>query len=603
MKFLHPFTLPIGTIRSVFAIFPKAFKGYGSRIFMLATLGFLVGIFEGIGITALAPLFYFFNGETEPPTDLVSETIARLFSFLHLPFSLPAILIFIVSLFILKFITSVFYTYFLTRIQTGYELKTVHNLLKNTLEANWPYLVNQKLGKLETLVKIDTHYCGEMLQATSRILMMFATLFAYLLLSLNISQAVTAGAFVFGAVVLFLYKPLFSFARSISRHISELNVSIAHHINESLIGLKTIKALGAEEKVILRGNDLFNRLRNKQLRLTLFSKITTESLQPLSMVFLSIIIAFAFYRTSYNLGALAALVYLIQHIFQHIQSIQGMAQNISTVIPYVENMTSYIGETQRARENYASAENESVSFSKSISFKSVAFSYVERKQVINKISFSLKKGEMVGFIGPSGAGKTTIFDLFLRFLVPTEGEILIDDKNISSLGISAWRKNLSYVSQDVFLLNDTISNNIKFFDDSVTEKDVHTAARLAEIYDFIETLPEKFDTQVGERGALLSVGQRQRIALARALARKPEILLLDEATSALDNESEQRIQKAIENLRGNMTILVIAHRLSTVLNTDRLLVIEKGKIVEEGSPQALLKDKETYFHKVHNLRT
>ena len=209
---------------------------------------------------------------------------------------------------------------------------------------------------------------------------------------------------------------------------------------------------------------------------------------------------------------------------------------------------------------------------------------------------------MVGFIGPSGAGKTTIFDLLLRLLRPTEGKILVDGKNIHSIDIPDWRKNLSYVSQDVFLLNDTIFNNIKFFDDSVTKEDVFRAAKLAQIYDFINTLPDKFDTTVGERGVLLSAGQRQRVALARALARKPKVLLLDEATSSLDNESEQRIQTAIENLKGGMTILVIAHRLSTVLNSDKLFVVEKGKIVEEGNPRTLLKEKETYFHKMYNLR-
>ena len=245
---------------------------------------------------------------------------------------------------------------------------------------------------------------------------------------------------------------------------------------------------------------------------------------------------------------------------------------------------------------------EKMQFEHMLSFKSVSFSYVNRKTAIDSVSFSIKKGEMVGFIGPSGAGKTTIFDLFLRLFRPTEGAILVDEKNLESIDMSDWRKSLSYVSQDVFLLNDSIFNNIRFFDDSVTKEDIFAAARLAQIHDFIDALPDKFDTAVGERGVLLSAGQRQRIALARALARKPKILLLDEATSALDNESEQHIQRAIENLRGDMTILVIAHRLSTILNSDKLFVIEKGKVIESGAPYELLKDKETYFHKVYNLR-
>ncbi len=599
---LYPFTFPIGTIRSVFRIFPKAFHGYTLRIFLLAALGFFAGLFEGIGITALAPLFHFFDKNTEAPTDFISQTIEKLFSILHIPFSLPVVLIFIVSLFILKSITSVLYTYILTRIQSRYEQKTMERLLGSTLQADWPYILKQKLGKLETLIKIDSRYSGEMLQAISRILMICATLFAYLLLSVNISETVTVGAFIFGTIILLLYKPLFSFARGLSQQISHINVDIAHHINESLIGLKTIKALSAEKRVMLRGKSFFEQLRDKHLRLTILTKITTESLQPIGILFLTMVIAFAFYQTSYNLGALAALVYLIHRIFQYTQSIQSMTQNISVILPYVENMTSYLEEADKAKEGRFFKTREKIQFEETLSFNSVSFSYNDSKKVIDKTSFTVKRGEMVGFIGPSGAGKTTIFDLLLRLLRPTEGKILVDGKNIHSIDIPDWRKNLSYVSQDVFLLNDTIFNNIKFFDDSVTKEDVFRAAKLAQIYDFINTLPDKFDTTVGERGVLLSAGQRQRVALARALARKPKVLLLDEATSSLDNESEQRIQTAIENLKGGMTILVIAHRLSTVLNSDKLFVVEKGKIVEEGNPRTLLKEKETYFHKMYNLR-
>ena len=328
------------------------------------------------------------------------------------------------------------------------------------------------------------------------------------------------------------------------------------------------------------------------MRLAVIGKISVESVQPLGIIFITIIIAFAFYKTSYNLGALAALIYLIQRIFLYTQNIQGALYNISSTLPYVENITSYLGEAEKAKENSSSAledSGEDFRFNNELAFKSVSFSYTDNREALQPISFKIKKGEMVGFIGPSGAGKTTIFDLLLRFLRPTAGEISIDGKNIDSISISDWRKNISYVSQDIFILNDTVFNNIKFFDESVTKEDIEKASKMAQIYDFIETLPEKFGTIVGERGALLSAGQRQRIALARALARKPKILLLDEATSALDNESEQNIQKAIDNLKGEMTILVIAHRISTVLDANKLFIVEKGKIAESGNPRELLK--------------
>ena len=349
---LDSFTLPIGTLRSVFRIFPKAFPGYTFRILFLAVLGFFQGLFEGIGITALAPIFYFFDGSRQAPTDFISQAIEKTFSMLQIPFTLPVMLVFIVSLFFLKFITGLVYAYILARIQAGYEQKIKGRLLGSTMQANWSYVLTQKLGKLDTLIKIDSHYSADMLQAIARVLMISATLVAYLLLSVNISKTVTAGAFVFGVVVLVFYKPMFALTRALSKKISDINVVIAHHINESIIGLKTIKALAAEKKVTSHGEHLFKKLRDMQLRLTIFSKTTTDSLEPLNMLFLALIIAFAFYQTSYNLGALAALVYLIHRIFQYIQSVQGIAQNMSTGLPYVENMVSYLEETDAEKEEY-----------------------------------------------------------------------------------------------------------------------------------------------------------------------------------------------------------------------------------------------------------
>ena len=209
---------------------------------------------------------------------------------------------------------------------------------------------------------------------------------------------------------------------------------------------------------------------------------------------------------------------------------------------------------------------------------------------------------MVGLIGPSGAGKTTLVDLILRLLKSSQGSILLDGQNVDLVTIEAWRQNIGYVSQDIFLINDTIANNIRFYDYSITDEQIQTAAKMANIYDFIKFCPQGFDTMVGDRGITISAGQRQRIVIARVLARQPQILLLDEATSALDSESEDQIQQVIKDLRGRVTVLVIAHRLQTVMDCDRLLVLDGGRISEEGSPRQLLKNKDSYFFKMYNIK-
>ena len=244
----------------------------------------------------------------------------------------------------------------------------------------------------------------------------------------------------------------------------------------------------------------------------------------------------------------------------------------------------------------------SFSFNDSLSFNNVGFKYENGGEVLSGLNLTVKQGEMLGIIGPSGSGKTTIVDLILRLLKPTSGVILSDRKDISSIDIGAWRGMIGYVSQDIFLINDTIANNIRFYNSTLTDKEIEETSKMANIFDFISALPKKFETSIGERGLMISAGQRQRIIIARVLARKPKLLILDEATSALDNKSELEIQSVIEGLKGKITVIIIAHRLSTVLNADKLIAINKGKVIETGSPSDLLKNENSYFSTNPELR-
>jgi ABC-type multidrug transport system fused ATPase/permease subunit len=292
-------------------------------------------------------------------------------------------------------------------------------------------------------------------------------------------------------------------------------------------------------------------------------------------------------------------VYLIQKIFTYFGQLQNQLQKAIEAVPYLMSVLNF---EEKARQ-FKEEESGKVNFQTgdTISFNQVNFSYnLKKVNILNKINFNIKKGEIVGIIGPSGAGKTTIVDLVLRLFNPTAGKILLGDRDIKNISIKEWRDKIGYVSQDIFLVNDTIENNIRFYNDLLTYADIEEASKKANIYNFIMSTSAGFQTLVGERGNLLSGGQRQRIVIARVLARRPEILILDEATSALDNESESQIQRVIENLKGKMTVLIVAHRLSTISNCDRLLVLNDGEIVEEGKPDVLLQDKDSYFYKVYN---
>ena len=227
-------------------------------------------------------------------------------------------------------------------------------------------------------------------------------------------------------------------------------------------------------------------------------------------------------------------------------------------------------------------------FNNAIEFDQIHFEYSDAdERVLDEVSFTIKKGEIVALVGPSGSGKSTIADLIPRFFDVSKGALRIDGKNVRKISFSSLRGSMGIVTQEVILFNDTIRKNIAYGQSDVTEEAIQKAAEAANALEFIKQTPDGFDTLIGERGVNLSGGQKQRLAIARALLKNPPILILDEATSALDTESEKMVQKAIEVLMKDRTVLVIAHRLSTVQNADKIVVLDKGKILEVGSHNEL----------------
>jgi ABC-type multidrug transport system fused ATPase/permease subunit len=239
-----------------------------------------------------------------------------------------------------------------------------------------------------------------------------------------------------------------------------------------------------------------------------------------------------------------------------------------------------------------------------VTFKNVGFSYPSRPeiQVLKEVTFTAKFGQKIAIVGPSGAGKSTISSLLLRFYDIDKGEILIDDKNIYEYDLENLRGNMSIVPQDVILFGGSIRENITYGKPDATEEEILIAAKQANAFDFVNGFPEKFDTLVGERGIKLSGGQRQRIAIARALLKNPSILILDEATSSLDSESEKLVQEALENLMKGRTSIIIAHRLSTIRSANAILVLNDGKIAEQGTHKELLEIENGIYKNLSNLQ-
>lgn len=583
-----------------FKLYNYGFGKYKSHIILLIFLGFLAGLFEGVGVNALIPLFSFIIGNGNTGDDIISKSIGKVFQYVHVPFSLKYLLIFMCLLFILRAVVSIISGYIRAHITSDYSEKTRSNLFAKTIITKWSYLLNQKMGHLQTVLMTNVTNTEALLSHISSVVAIISSLLVYVFVAINISAMTTLITVVVASLFFVVFKPLMYNTKLANSEIESTNRVINHFVNENILGIKTVKVMLADEVVIARGKEYFQSLKKLISRVSFLRIVPNSLMQPLGVILIMVIFAISYKLPNFNIAAFAATVYLIERIFLYFQQLQLSAQTINDTTPYLRTLVNFEKEAVLFEEKYRGTEK--FSFKNTIEFKDISFSYQHSKSILNGLNFKINQGEMVGLIGPSGAGKTTIVDLMLRLFEPTRGNILVDGHDITDINLRSWRENIGYVSQDIFLINDTIGNNIRFYNSALKEEEIIEATKMANIYDFIKTLKDGFNTVIGDRGVMLSAGQRQRIVIARVLTRKPQLLILDEATSALDNESEVQIQKVIENLKGKMTVLVIAHRLSTINNAHKLMALDGGKIVEQGKPEELLKDKDSYFYKINNLK-
>jgi ATP-binding cassette, subfamily B, bacterial MsbA len=368
------------------------------------------------------------------------------------------------------------------------------------------------------------------------------------------------------------------------------------YLSEMFKGSRMIRIYQKEDQVKSEANNVINDLINKNVKTASILIRAAPLMETLTGIMIAGFIAFS--------GKLITAGELeVNNFFSFLAAMMMAYQPIRSLatlnLSVFQGTTAFKRVSQVIDKEIQIAENKNlpklIVKESNISFNKVFFTYVTSKKItIENINFSIKGGTIAAFVGHSGAGKSTILNLLPRFYDPQEGQIKIDDQDISKVRLSSLRKNISLVSQDVILFDDTIKKNIAYAKENATQKEIEKACDFAAASEFIEKMPEKFDTTIGENGVRLSGGQKQRISIARAILKESPIILLDEATSSLDADSEEIVQNAIKNLTKNKTTLVIAHRLSTIHNADKIFVMKNGEIINSGNHEFLIKNCEEY---------
>jgi subfamily B ATP-binding cassette protein MsbA len=379
-------------------------------------------------------------------------------------------------------------------------------------------------------------------------------------------------------------------------HISlEASDKFMKFLSEMIKGSWLIKIYQKEEEELKRISMIIDE-RFKAIRKVEQTRLGAGPIMEIiSAMAIAIVVFFAGYRSmqgAITLGEFVSFLAALMLAYQPVRALAGINIGIQEGISAAKRIYEIIDQKNEIYhdENAPSLELKNAS----IEFKNISFSYPDGTQALKNLSAKIEGGTKVGLVGVSGSGKTTFLNLIPRFFHLRNGSILIDDQNINDINLNSLRKEISLVSQDVILFDDTIKANILYGNVLASKEEIIKACKFAAAHDFVEKLPNKYETIIGENGIKLSGGQKQRLSIARAILKNSSIILLDEATSSLDSESESVIQQAIENLTKNKTTIIIAHRLSTVMNCDKILVFENGKIIEEGKHEFLVNNSSIY---------
>lgn len=380
--------------------------------------------------------------------------------------------------------------------------------------------------------------------------------------------------------------------REAQRALADLNAELQDNIS----GIREIQIFNQQMRELVKIRDRIYRHISALLNALRLSAIFHPTVSFLSSIGTVIVISvggFMALNGKVSVGDIVGFILYLNMFYQPITALANVIENLEQALAGAERVFEILETEPEIKEKPNPIELKNVRGR--VTFEDVTFSYNQGSPVLKNISFDIEPGQMVAFVGPTGVGKTTIMYLLVRFFDPDSGSIKVDGIDIRDVSLKSLHDNISMVMQDVFLFNGTIAENIAYGKEDATMEEIINAARIACAHDFIESLPDGYDTYIGERGVKLSGGQKQRLAIARAVLKDAPILILDEATSSVDTETENKIQEAINNLAGTRTILIIAHRLSTVKRADRIIVLKDGEIVEDGRHEELIALKGLYY--------
>jgi len=580
------------TWREKLAALSRVWKYHPKFVFGLMILGGFVAFLEGIGLSFIYPIIE--TAQADEPTNVdgpIMELFVSTYQFFDIPFALGYLIIGVSLVMIFRYTMSFIVGWLAAILGYRYEKHLRTKAFDKALDARVGYYDDQGSDQILNAIITEIRYSRKTITKSISLTETLFLVLMYTAVMFYIEPSMTIFAILLLGGITIFFRFVVEPAVTVGTRVAEANELVQNKVQAGTQGIRDVKLFGLRPEVFSEFRKSIQQYVDSSIRIQR-NKYVIENFYELAAaitIFILIYVGFTF--TGLALGELGIFLIAMFQLAPKVSSLNSKVYSLEGYMSHLVRTQRFLDELDDRQEFDGDQPISSVS---EIEFDDVEFKYDDDEQVLRGISFTVKRGEFIAFVGQSGAGKSTIVSLLARMYDPDHGEIRADGIPIEKYDIDDWRERVAIVRQDPYIFNDTLLGNVTIGNRDAARREVERVCEIAKVTEFIDELPNGYESELGDEGVRLSGGQRQRVALARALLKDADFLVLDEATSDLDSNLEKQVQAAIEAMDRKYGIIAIAHRLSTVKNADQIYTVDSGEIIESGTHQELLAEEGDY---------
>jgi subfamily B ATP-binding cassette protein MsbA len=547
----------------------------------IVTTGLLAALFEGIGLSFLYPIIEIArSGEGLAGQGGILGVFVSIYRFLGVPLSLETVILGAGAVVVARYTITFTSAWLRAMLQTKYvkHLQTV--AFSNALNARVSYFDDQGSDEILNTIVTEARYAGNLINHLAGIINQSLLSLIYLGLALVLAPRLTVVTIVVLGGFLYFIRTVLESGYSVGGRVANANERVQEAVQAGTQGIRDVKLFNLSGELFSNFRDAASQYETASIKLQRNKAAINNTYRLVAALTVFTLIYFAFTFSSLSLGGLGVFLMAMFRLAPRVSSLNNLIYQAEGDLPHLVRTQEFV-DALEARQEPTTATAEIPESVESVAFEDVGFAY-DDETVLRGLSFEASRGEFVAFVGSSGAGKSTIVSLLARTYSPDEGRVTANGTSIEEFDVEEWRENVSVVRQNPFIFNDTLRYNVTIGNRDASDEEIRRVCEIAQVTEFLDDLPEGFDTVLGDDGVRLSGGQRQRVAIARALLKDADVLVLDEATSDLDTTLEGEVHSGIESMDSDQVMFVIAHRLSTVRNADCIYTMKDGRIIEAG---------------------